>query len=171
MVKTLCCDCRGRGFDPRLGNSSCCQWRRGSALEYILIGCMHAKLLQSCPTLCDPMDCGPPHSCPWNSPGKNAGVGPHVPSRGTSPPRGRACASFLSPSLAGGFCTTYLLLLDCPGFECCSGGSLGEVSGTPLQYSCLENPMDGGAWKAAVRGVAEGRTRLSNVTFMHWRKK
>jgi len=36
---------------------------------------------------------------------------------------------------------------------------------TLLQYSCLENPMDGGAWKAAVRGVAEGRTRLSNFTF------
>ena len=33
-------------------------------------------------------------------------------------------------------------------------------SGTPLQYSCLENPMDGGAWKAAVHGVTEGRTRL-----------
>ena len=41
----------------------------------------------------------------------------------------------------------------------------GEGNGTPLQYSCLENPMDGGAWKAAVRGVAEGRTRLSNFTF------
>ena len=36
---------------------------------------------------------------------------------------------------------------------------------TPLQYSCLENPMDGGAWKAAVHGVAEGRTRLSDFTF------
>ena len=35
----------------------------------------------------------------------------------------------------------------------------------PLQYSCLENPMDGGAWKAAVHGVAEGRTQLSNFTF------
>ena len=31
---------------------------------------------------------------------------------------------------------------------------LGEVNGTPLQYSCLENPMDGGAWWAAVYGVA-----------------
>ena len=38
-------------------------------------------------------------------------------------------------------------------------------NGTPLQYSCLENPMDGGAWWAAVHGVAEGRTRLSNFTF------
>ena len=42
---------------------------------------------------------------------------------------------------------------------------VGEGSGTPLQYSCLENPMDGGAWRAAVHGVAEGRTRLSDFTF------
>ena len=41
----------------------------------------------------------------------------------------------------------------------------GEGNGTPLQYSCLENPMDGGAWKAAVHGVTEGRTRLSDLTF------
>ena len=39
------------------------------------------------------------------------------------------------------------------------------LNGTPLQYSCLENPMDGGAWKAAVHGVAEGRARLSDFTF------
>ena len=42
---------------------------------------------------------------------------------------------------------------------------MGEGNGTLLQYSCLENPMDGGAWKAAVHGVAEGRTRLSGFTF------
>ena len=41
----------------------------------------------------------------------------------------------------------------------------GEGSGTPIQSSCLENPMDGGAWKAAVHGVTEGRTRLSDFTF------
>ena len=41
----------------------------------------------------------------------------------------------------------------------------GEGNGTPLLYSCLENPMDGGAWKAAVHRIAEGRTRLSNFTF------
>ena len=40
----------------------------------------------------------------------------------------------------------------------------GEGNGTPLQCSCLENPMDGGAWKAAVHGVAESRTRLSDFT-------
>ena len=41
----------------------------------------------------------------------------------------------------------------------------GEGDGTPLQYSCLENPMDGGAWWAAVCGVAKSRTRLSDFTF------
>ena len=41
----------------------------------------------------------------------------------------------------------------------------GEGNGTPLQYSCLENPMDGGGWWAAVHGVAEGRTQLSDFTF------
>ena len=40
-----------------------------------------------------------------------------------------------------------------------------EDNGTPLQYSCLENPMDGGAWWAAVHGVAKSRTRLSDFTF------
>ena len=42
---------------------------------------------------------------------------------------------------------------------------IGEGNGTPLQYSCLENPMDGGAWCAAVHGVAKSWTRLSDVTF------
>ena len=43
--------------------------------------------------------------------------------------------------------------------------TFGEDNVTPLQYSCLENPMDGGAWKAAVHGVAEGQTQLSDFTF------
>ena len=41
----------------------------------------------------------------------------------------------------------------------------GEGNGTPLQYSCLESPMDGGAWWAAVHEVAKSRTRLSDFTF------
>ena len=40
-----------------------------------------------------------------------------------------------------------------------------EGNGNPLQYSCLENPMDGGAWQAAVHGVAKSQTRLSDFTF------
>ena len=43
--------------------------------------------------------------------------------------------------------------------------ALGEGNGTRLQYSCLENPMDGGAWWAAGHGVAKSRTRLSDFTF------
>ena len=42
---------------------------------------------------------------------------------------------------------------------------IGEGNGTPLQYSCLENPMDGGAWKAAVRGVAMSRTLTEQLHF------
>ena len=57
-----------------------------------------------------------------------------------------------------------------PGLSCCHFpitycSSIGEGNGTPLQYSCLENPMDGGAWWAAVHGVARSRTLLSDFTF------
>ena len=45
---------------------------------------------------------------------------------------------------------------------------MGKGNGNPLQYSCLENPMDGGAWWAAVHGVAKSRTRLSDFT--PWKK-
>ena len=44
------------------------------------------------------------------------------------------------------------------------GRSAGEGNGSPLQYSCLENPMDGRAWWATVHGVAKSRTRLTNFT-------
>jgi len=42
---------------------------------------------------------------------------------------------------------------------------VGEGNSTQLQYSCLENPMDRGAWQAAVHGVAKSRAQLSNFTF------
>ena len=49
----------------------------------------------------------------------------------------------------------------------------GEGNGNPLQYSCLESPMNGGAWWAVVHGVAKSQTRLSNFTFtfLNWRRK
>ena len=52
-------------------------------------------------------------------------------------------------------------------------GINGEGNGNLLQYSCLENPMDRGAWWAAVHGVVKSRTRLSDFpfTFMHWGRK
>ena len=51
------------------------------------------------------------------------------------------------------------------------GRSPGEGNGNPLQYSCLENPMDGGAWQATVHGVAKNQTRLSYFTFTFLRDK
>ena len=51
---------------------------------------------------------------------------------------------------------------DLPGSQL----SFGEGNGTPLQYFCLEDPMDGGAWWAAIHRVVKSRTRLSNFTFI-----
>ena len=65
--------------------------------------------------------------------------------------------AFLEPLIYSRYCTKRKL--------CLPRASCGEGDGTPLQYSCLETPMDGGAWWAAVHGVAEGRTRLSDFTF------
>ena len=47
-----------------------------------------------------------------------------------------------------------------------SGRSPGEGNGNPLQYSCLQNPMDGGGWRATVHGVAKSQTRLNDFTFV-----
>ena len=52
-----------------------------------------------------------------------------------------------------------------PGSIPGSGRSSGEGNGNPLQYSCLENLMDG-AWQATVHGVAKSRARLSDFTFL-----
>ena len=49
-----------------------------------------------------------------------------------------------------------------------SGRSSGEGNGNPLQYSCLENPMDRGAWWATVHGVAKSQTQLSDFTSLHF---
>ena len=50
-----------------------------------------------------------------------------------------------------------------------SGRSLGGGNGNPLQYSCLENPMDRGAWRATARGIAKSQTqlRLTTHTYTH----
>ena len=57
------------------------------------------------------------------------------------------------------------VFLYCPEFEGSQWIKLGEGNGNPLQYSCLGSPMDGGAWWAAVHGVAKCRTQLSKLTF------
>ena len=52
-----------------------------------------------------------------------------------------------------------------PGFDPWVAKIPGEGNGNPLQYSCLENPMDRGAWGATVQGATESRTRLSEFHF------
>ena len=86
------------------------------------------------------------------------------------------------PSL-GPFVRALILLMDFPGgsdgkasaYNVGDLGSItglgwspGEGNGTPLQYSCLENPMDEGAWLATVHGVAKSRTRLSDFAPPLW---
>ena len=63
-----------------------------------------------------------------------------------------------------GTCTMEACAAHCIRNLICIIALNGEGNGTPLQYSCLENPMDGGAWWAAVHGVAKSRTRLSDFT-------
>ena len=58
-----------------------------------------------------------------------------------------------------------LIISEIEHFFMCLLSILGESNGNPLQYSRLENPMDGGAWWAAVHGVAKSCTQLSSFTF------
>ena len=55
-----------------------------------------------------------------------------------------------------------------PGLIPGLGRSPGEGNGNPLQYSCLENPTDGGAWWVTVHGVAKSQTLLSDFIFFSW---
>ena len=100
---------------------------------------MCAESLQSCPTVCDPMDCSLPGSpsmdveapikiLPCSSNGKES-----------------ACSAGDQGSIPG------------------LGRSSGEGNSNPLQYSCLENPVDRGAWQATVCGVTKSWTRLTNT--------
>ena len=133
-----------------------------------------SEVTQSGATLCDPMDCSPPGSSIHGI--FQARVLEWVAisfSRGSSPPRDWTQVSHIASrcfyhlnhegSFPGGSvgkesaCNVEDLGLI-PGW----GRSPGEGNGNPLQYSCLENLMDGGAWWAAVHGITKSRTRLSD---------
>ena len=118
------------------------------------------KVAQSCPTLCDPTDCSLPGSSIHGI--FQARVLEWVAisySRGSSWPRDRTQVSHIAGRRFTVWATrevTLSLLLYKP---------LEKLNGNPLQYSCLENPMDGRAWWAAVHGVTKSWTRLSDFTF------
>ena len=132
---------------------------------------------QSCPTLCNPMDCSTLGSSVHGI--LQAIVLERVAiyfSRGSSRPKDRTCLLR---------CRQDSLLSEPPGKPIWNqedyflslfsffndlvlhafSKRLGEGNGTPLQYSCLENPMDGGAWQAPVHGVAKSWAQLSDFTF------
>ena len=90
---------------------------------------------------------------------KNIGAGCHAFLQGILLTQG-SNLRLLSPALAGGFFTT-----SATWETSFIHIRTGEGNGTPLWYSCLENPMDRGAWWAAVHGVAKSRTWLSDFTF------
>ena len=91
-------------------------------------------------------------------------IGLPYPPPGNLPNPGTKPAFLMCPALAGGFFTTNTTW-EAPKVPL-PNRKLAKCS-VPylLQYSCLENPTDGGAWWAAVHGVAKSRTRLSDFTF------
>ena len=113
--------------------------------------------------------------CPRDSPGKNTGVSCHALPKGVfSNLRLNWCLLRLLHWPAGS------LPLVPPGkplslLWCFLASANREGNGNPLQYSCLENPMDGGAWWATSMGSLrvghDWATSLSLFTFMHWRRK
>ena len=137
---------------------------------------MHACLIfQLCWTLCNLMDCSPPgSSVHGDSPGKNPGVGCHFLLQAVFP------TQELNPRLLCFLhCRRILYPLNHLGFpggsdskeSSCNAGDLGSIlgwgrsrggHGNPLQYSCLENPMDRGTWRAAVHAIAKNQTPLSD---------
>ena len=108
---------------------------------------------------------------PWDFPGKSTGVGCH------RLPKPSYFQLSLYSILTSSFKVYYICWVFSVSYSvtsllwrlCTKYGRIislsGEGNGTPLQYSCLENPMDGGAWWAAVHGVTKSRTWLSAFTF------
>ena len=121
-----------------------------------------SSVAQLCPTLCNPMNCSTPglpvhHQLPEFTQ--------------THVHRVLCCPLLLLPPIISSirvFCNESTLCMRWLkywsfSFSICPSK---EGNGTPLQHSCQENPMDGGAWWATVYGVAKSRTRLSNFTFI-----
>ena len=113
--------------------------------------------------------------CPWDSPGKNAEVGCHFLLQGIFPTQGIEPASLMSPALAGGFFTNSTIWEAQFHGVARSRTRLSDFTFTfhfhalekemaTHSCSCLENPRDGGAWWAAIYGVAQSWTRLKRLS-------
>ena len=118
---------------------------------------------QSCLTLCDSTDGSPPGSSVQGGLSRQVcWSGLPCPPSGELPNPGTESMSLKSPALADGFFATSATwdAGSIPG----SGRSPGEGNDYPLQYSCLENPMDRGAWQAAVQSIEKSQARLKQLS-------
>ena len=155
-----------KGFKPCLYIS--CIWQVGSLplchlRSEIKKMCACAKSLQSCSTLCNPMDCNLPgfsihgilqaRILEWVSM-SSSGI---FPTQGANLYLCVVATSSGKQTHSEGQCRDIRDAGSIPGL----GRSPAGRHGNPLQYSCLENPMDRGAWQATVHGAAKSQTRLS----------
>ena len=140
-------DLNVHGTDERMKNMWHILWNTA---------CMHAKLLQLCLTLCNPMDCSPPGSSVHRILQARILEWVVMPSsRLFSPPRDQThIISMGSRRVRHNWGTSLSLSLSC----------IGEGNGNPLQCSCLENPRDGRALWAAIYGVTQSRTQLKQLS-------
>ena len=138
---------------------------------------MCAKSLQSCLSLCDPVDCSPPSSSVYGIPQAWILEWVAMPSsRGSSWPRDRTHISHIYLYLQVGFLPLCFPRGSKGKESACNAGDWGSIPGSgrcpeegnsiPLQYSCLGNPMDRGAWWATVHGIAKSWTWLKQFS-MH----
>ena len=148
--------------------------------SHMLRGHIHIYLY-ACLVIFDPLQ---PHGlqptrflCPWDFPGKDTGVGCHFLLQGICLTQGSNSSllhflhwqvdSLPLSNLESPFSSAFSTHCELANCECdfhFLGLLYGEGNGTPLQYFCLETPMDGGAWQAAVHGMARVG-RLSDFTF------
>ena len=106
---------------------------------------------------------------PWNSPGQNTGVGSlSLPGDLSNPrikPRSHIAGGHLAKDVIGSLNAKESACNRGDAGSIPGSGRSPEGNGNPLQYSCLENPMDGGAWWARVPRVAKSWIGLSDFTF------
>ena len=125
----------------------------------MLLSCVLCLVAQLGPTLCDPVHgIFPARILEWLA------ISFY---RRSSPPMDQTCVSSVSCIDLRFFTPEQLGKPIIEG----SCSLISEKATAPHSSTLAENPMDGGAWWAAVHGVAEGQTRLSDFTFMHWRRK
>ena len=133
---------------------------------------MKVLITQLCPVLCDPMDCSPPGSSvreifqarivEWVAiPFFRESVSPALQADSSLPVPPRKPILWEQPNCISGVCVFILSKWYYSKVDFAGGGH-----GNPLQYYCLENPMDRGAWQATLHRVTKSQTRLKQPSML-----